>query len=185
MLWGRTYDGSTDVHEYAYAYEYVNGNWIGWVSYGTEVMAVFSLVHPLKENRHMMVLDHEKLDVYQVVRALSKEIGRLMKKIRPGRPDLVLQVLRAIASIPLNIAEGSGERAPGRRAYFFRIARASATEVSAGLDHMVDMGLLKNEDILASKAFLVRIVSMLVKMTDKVTSPDSFAPPPPPAKTRS
>lgn len=124
----------------------------------------------------MLVLDHERLEVYQVARELSREICRLRKKMRPGRADLVDQVLRAVASVPLNIAEGNGESKPGRRAYFFRIARSSATELGAALDHMVDMEFLKNEDIVAAKALVVRIVSMLVKLTEKVTTSDSYPP---------
>ena len=124
----------------------------------------------------MTVLDHEKLEVYQVARQLSREICRLRKKARRGRTDLMDQLLRSTASVPLNIAEGNGESVSGRRAYFFRISRASATEVSAALDHMVDMELLKEEDIAAAKTLIVRIVSMLVKLTDKTTAPESFPP---------
>ena len=129
----------------------------------------------------MTVLDHEKLEVYQVARQLSREVARLRKKAQRGRADLMDQLLRATASVPLNIAEGNGESQPARRAYFFRISRASATEVSAALDHMVDMELLKEEDIAAAKTLVVRIVSMLVKLTDKTTAPESF----PPLPTRS
>ena len=124
----------------------------------------------------MRVLDHEGLEVYQVARELSREICNIRKRIRPGHADMVDQVLRATASIPLNIAEGNGERFPGRRAYFFRVARASATELGAALDHMVDMDLLKVSDIHAAKALLVRIVSMLTRLTAKVTDPESFPP---------
>jgi four helix bundle protein len=124
----------------------------------------------------MLVLDHERLEVYQVARELSREIARLWKKARRGRADLIDQLLRATASVPLNIAEGNGERSPGRRAYFFRISRSSATEVSAALDHMVDMDLLKEEDIASAKTLIVRIVSMLIKLTEASTDPDSFPP---------
>ncbi|MBI4409735.1 MAG: four helix bundle protein [Gemmatimonadetes bacterium] len=130
------------------------------------------------------MLDHERLEVYQVARELSREICRVRKTIRRGRPDLVDQLVRATPSIPLNIAEGSGERTPGRRAYFYRIARSSATEVSSALDHIVDMELLKAVEIDTAKQLLVRIVSMLVKLTDTVTRPDSFPPLPKPRQPR-
>jgi four helix bundle protein len=124
----------------------------------------------------MLVLDHENLEVYQVTRQLSREINRIRRKIKPGRPDLVDQLLRATASVPLNIAEASGERLVGRRCYFYRIARSSATEMGAALDHLVDMELLKEVDILTAKQLLVRVVSMLVKLTEKVNTPDSYPP---------
>ena len=122
------------------------------------------------------VLDHERLEVYQVARELSREICRVRKKVRPGRSDLVDQLLRSVGSVPLNIAEGNGETKPGRRAYFFRIARSSATEVASVLDHMVDMQLLKSDDTIAAKGLIVRIVSMLVRLTEKISTADSYPP---------
>ena len=130
----------------------------------------------------MQVLDHEKLDVYQVARELSREINRLLNKARKkiGRRDIVDQVNRTISSIPLNIAEGSGEESIGRKAYFYRIARGSATELSAALDHMVDVNMLDEDDTKHAKTLIVRIVSMLFKLTMSVKTPDSFPPLPRP-----
>jgi four helix bundle protein len=124
----------------------------------------------------VLVLDHERLEVYRVARELSREICRVRKKMSGGRADLIDQILRATASIPFNIAEGNGEVTRGRRAYFFRIARSSATELSAALDHTVDMEMLADADVIAAKTLIVRVVSMLIKLTDKVTTPDSLPP---------
>ena len=126
----------------------------------------------------MKVLDHEKLDVYKVARELSREVYRLTRKVRPrhDRGDLLNQVFRCTASIPLNIAEGSGETSAGRKAYFYRISRGSATELAAGLDHMVDMGMLSEDDTAKAKELIVRIVSMLFQLTRSVNTPDSFPP---------
>jgi four helix bundle protein len=125
-----------------------------------------------------MVLDHERLEVYDVARQLSRESTRLTTKARNrrNRIDLLDQVFRATASIPLNIAEGSGEESIGRKAYFYRIARASATELSAAFDHMVDVDMLDEADTAAAKALIVRIVSMLFKLTRSAKTPDSFPP---------
>ncbi|MGQ0815346.1 MAG: four helix bundle protein [Gemmatimonadota bacterium] len=124
----------------------------------------------------MQVLDHEKLEVYQVARELSREVYRLIKKARNKhqRADLVDQTNRAVASLPLNIAEGSGEASVGRKAYFYRIARGSATELSAALDHMVDMEMLDDMDTRVAKTLTVRVVAMLVKLTGSVNTPESF-----------
>jgi four helix bundle protein len=134
----------------------------------------------------MQILDHERLDVYKLARELTREVHRLMKKSRFRREDapIVDQVNRSTASIPLNIAEGSGEGSPGRKAYFYRIARGSATELSAALDHMVDKDMLNEEDTATAKGLIVRIVSMLFKLTRSVNTPDSFPPLPKRQRTR-
>jgi four helix bundle protein len=126
----------------------------------------------------MQRLDHERLEVYQVARELSREINRVIKRARYKRErrDLVDQVLRATASVPLNICEGTGERSEGRKAYFYRIARASATELAGALDHMVDMDMLSESDLAAAKPLIVRVVSMLFKLTNSVTTPESYPP---------
>ncbi len=126
----------------------------------------------------MQILDHERLDVYQVARELSREVNRVTAKARKKseRRDLLNQIFRATASLPLNIAEGSGEESIGRKAYFYRIARGSATEISAALDHLVDVEMIKEEDTKVAKALLVRIVAMLYKLTKSAKTPDSFPP---------
>ena len=126
----------------------------------------------------MQVLDHERLEVYQVARELSREVNRVVKKIRHrrDREDLLDQAFRATSSIPLNIAEGSGEASAGRKAYFYRIARGSATELSAALDHMVDMEMLNEETTSAAKTLIVRIVAMLFRLTRSANTPDSYPP---------
>jgi four helix bundle protein len=126
----------------------------------------------------MHALDHEKLDVYRVARELSREINRLINKAhkKPSRRDIIDQIRRAVLSIALNIAEGSGEESVGRKAYFYRIARGSATEVSAACDHMVDMNMLDEQDTAHAKELILRIVSMLFKLTHSVKTPDSYPP---------
>jgi hypothetical protein len=49
---------------------------------------------------------------------------------------------------------------------------------------MVDMGLLEAEDTNVAKHLVVRIVSMLVRMTDRITTPDSIPPLPRPRQPR-
>ena len=131
----------------------------------------------------MKVLDHEKLEVYQRARELSREICQVRKRIKVGRADIVDQILRATSSIPLNTAEGNGETSPARRAYFFRIARGSATEVAATLDHMVDMELLEEADVVTAKDLAARIVAMLTKLIGTITTAASFPPLPKPRRS--
>ena len=121
----------------------------------------------------MRTLDHERLEVYHVARELSCEVRRIVDGVPKyaRRSDLLDQVLRAASSIPMNIAEGSSETLPRRKAYFYRIARTSATELAAGLDHMVDMRLIIEPKAEPAKKLIVRIVSMLYKLTSSVKMP--------------
>src|SRR5688500_12958684 len=107
------------------------------------------------------MLDYERMDVYKVARQLSREICRLTKIMKPGRSDLKDQILRSNASIPLNIGEGSGEYTPGRKCYFYRIAKSSATECNSTLDHMVDHEILDEKEVKKAKELIERIVGML------------------------
>ena len=126
----------------------------------------------------MRKLDHERLEVYRVARELSCEVRRIVVGVPKSarRSDLLDQVLRAASSIPMNIAEGSSETTPGRKAYFYRIARTSATELAAGLDHMVDMRLIAESRAEFAKSLIVRIVSMLYKLTSRIEMPDLLPP---------
>ena len=59
------------------------------------------------------------------------------------------------------------------------------TEAGAALDHLVDMGLLQTPDTVEAKRLLVRIVAMLVRLTDRTaTTPDSSPPLPRPRQPR-
>jgi four helix bundle protein len=110
------------------------------------------------------VLDHERLDVYGLARRLAREGNQLLSLIPAGRADILDQFRRVSLSVPLNIAEGGGEFAPKEKARFYRIAKRSATECAAILDHMVDLQLVTEHETLAAKTLVWRIVSALVKL---------------------
>jgi four helix bundle protein len=109
-------------------------------------------------------LDHERLEVYALAREHAREAHRLLQALPHGRADIADQYRRASLSIPLNIAEGGGEYAPAEKARFYRIAKRSATECAAVLDHMVDVGMLTEQQTREAKTLLRRIVSALVKL---------------------
>jgi four helix bundle protein len=110
------------------------------------------------------MLDHEKLEVYGLARHLAREGRQLLRQLPSGRADIADQFRRVNLSIALNIAEGGGEFAPKEKARFYRIARRSATECAAILDHMVDLQLLTDHQTLTARTLLRRIVSALVKL---------------------
>jgi four helix bundle protein len=110
-------------------------------------------------------LAHERLDVYR----LAIEFLALATKLTEGLPvsnALADQLRRASLSIPLNIAEGTGKpngSADAKRSY--NIARGSAMECGAILDAFRVMKRIEDSEFRRGKQLLVRIVSMLTKMT--------------------
>ena len=133
-----------------------------------------------------VLLDHERLDVYKLAREHARVGNVVVQQVPPGRADLIDQFRRTSLSIPLNIAEGAGEFAPKEKARFYRIAKRSATECAAILDHMIDLNLLHPAEVKATKLLLRRITGALVKLilsTERVAQPRPPAAPAP-ARTR-
>src|SRR5690606_34969180 len=120
---------------------------------------------PGEEGRPLAAgLDHEWLDVvYRGSSGLSRGVARMVRQVGGLRPNLADQLERATAPIPVNTAEANGEPTCRHRAYFLRVARASATEVAPALDPMVDIGLPDRADIRTGKAPVVRTVPVLVR----------------------
>ena len=111
-----------------------------------------------------MMLDHERLDVYQCAIRFVATALDLLANMPKGQAQLADQLRRAAFSIPLNIAEGAGKVTPRDRSRFHAIARGSAMECGAILDIIALLDMPADADIPACKALLVRVVSMLSKM---------------------
>jgi len=110
------------------------------------------------------MLDHQKLDVYQVSVAFVASAARCSSLLPRGHADLLDQLKRSAFSIPLNIAEGIGKPTTAERRRYLAIARGSAMESSATLDVLVACGLVEAAEVAAAQAQLERIVAMLSKM---------------------
>jgi four helix bundle protein len=126
------------------------------------------------------MMDHERLEVYQLARLLARECNELIPALRGARGELVDQFRRATLSVALNIAEGAGEFAPREKARFYRIAKRSATECGAVLDHIADLGIATPHQTAAAKTLLRRIVGALVKLilsTERSAGPAPSSPP--------
>ena len=121
--------------------------------------------------------DHEKLEVYRVAIEFQSWFGQLLEEEclahRP-RPSALRHLDEASTSISNNIAEGNGKRSMADRARFLDIARGSAFECAACLDVLVARKRLHRERTADGKALLHRIVSMLVKLTERLTGPGAF-----------
>ena len=113
----------------------------------------------------MPYFDHEKLDVYQTAMEFVVLIESIVKQFPKGRAYLIDQLQRAGSSVTLNIAEGAGEFSTNEKIRFYRMARRSATECAGILDICMRLSLIDENMSSKSRDLLLRIVSMLTKMT--------------------
>ena len=112
-----------------------------------------------------MAFDHDRLDVYQRTLELLDQVDRILEQMPPGRAHLKDQLDRAATSVLLNIAEGAGEFSLADKQRFYRMARRSATESAAVLDIIRRRGHAPREMLDLARDLLLRIVSMLIRMT--------------------
>ncbi len=110
-------------------------------------------------------LHHEDLDCYQAAIEFLALAATIASKFPRGYAPLADQLRRASISIPLNIAEGYGKRSFDDRARFYDIARGSAHECGAILDASNALAIVEEALFVRGKTLLVRIVSMLVRMS--------------------
>jgi four helix bundle protein len=121
----------------------------------------------IKIPEKQVLLDHEKLTVYQVAIEFVVLADEVIDHLPRGRAYLSDQLQRAALSIPLNIAEGAGEYAIDEKARFYRMAKRSATECAGVLDVCQRLQLVKENHYLKGRELLIGIVSMLIKMAQK------------------
>jgi four helix bundle protein len=115
-----------------------------------------------------MLLDHERLDVYQLALDFLVFANGVIQALPRGRSHLSDQFTRASMSIVLNLAEGAGKHSkPDKRRYYLT-ARGSATESAALLDVCFRLKLLEDAGYNAGKEMLARIVSMLIKLAQSL-----------------
>jgi four helix bundle protein len=114
------------------------------------------------------LLDHEKLDVYQLLLEFIAWVTVLIDEVRESEGARVSEVCnhldQASLSALFNTAEGNGKRSPGLRRRFFDDARGSAKECAACLDALIAKGACRAERVVEGKALLSRIVSILTKL---------------------
>lgn len=111
-----------------------------------------------------MVLDHERLDVYQVALDFLVFANQVIEGLPRGRSHLCDQFTRASTSIVLNLAEGAGKHSKADKRRFYLTARGSATQSAALLDVCSKLRLLDEAGHRAGRDMVVRIVSMLIKL---------------------
>ena len=82
-----------------------------------------------------------KMRIYLVAIEVARMMVPVLEEIERRDRDLARQTRRAVPSVALNIAEGSGSQGGNRRARYFN-ALGSAREVSACLEVAEVMGYM-------------------------------------------
>lgn len=121
----------------------------------------------MKATQKRILLDHEKLTVYQIAIEFVVLADEIIEHLPRGRAYLGDQLQRAALSIALNIAEGAGEYAIDEKARFYRMAKRSATECAGILDVCQRLQLIEENRYTKGRELLINIVSILVKMAQK------------------
>ena len=120
-----------------------------------------------KTTEKRIIMDHEKLDVYQIAIEFVVLADEVIEHLPWGKAYLSDQLQRAASSISLNIAEGAGEYAVDEKVRFYRMAKRSATECAGILDVCQRLRLVEEKRYIMGRELLIRIVSMLVRMAQK------------------
>ncbi len=110
-------------------------------------------------------LSHKNLDVYKAARELLKLSYLVTKKLPPEEKfNLIHQINSASLSVKLNIAEGASRKSQAERKRFYQIPRSSVIEIDARTEAIIDLGYLKEENLMPLGVFLNKTFSMLTKM---------------------
>lgn len=109
-----------------------------------------------------VLMDHEKLEVYQVTSQLLDLLEPLLARKMP--PDLHKQLERSSMSIMSNIAEGAGKTARADKRRFYEIARGSAAESAAQLHMLHIKRVISRAEYDGARNLVVRIVQMLSRL---------------------
>lgn len=114
--------------------------------------------------------DHERLDVYRLAITFLAWAGELIDdgSLKGCKLGAVRHLDDAARSIVNNIAEGNGKRSRKDRCRFFDMARGSALECASCLDVLVARKRLQADEAGVGKKMLVRVVSMLTKLTESL-----------------
>lgn len=107
---------------------------------------------------------HRRYEVYAKALAAVRGVAEIVGRFPPGHAWLADQLRRAVASAPLNIAEGLGRTSRPDRERFFAIARASLTEADAALDVAVALGVVTPVQAQPTRELILGSVQMLWKL---------------------
>ena len=107
---------------------------------------------------------NDRFDAHEVALAWAAGLGGALSKLARRDSDLARQIRRAVASVPLNLAEGAC-RTGKDRMHHYRIAAGSAAEAMSGLKLALGWGYLASVDLEAVEVLEDRLRAMLRRLT--------------------
>ncbi len=112
-----------------------------------------------------MIFNFEKLEVYQIAVKLIKQSYKIAQKL-PRHEEYVLkpQLLRAITSVALNIAEGSGRKSTKEFCRFIRIAIGSLQEAATIFKILLDLQEINESDFKEIEPYIKELYFKLIKL---------------------
>ena len=127
-------------------------------------------------NTTPQLFDHEKLHVYAKTLEFVGWATTILERV-PKSMAVHNQLDRSSTSIPLNIAEGTGNFTAPDRCRYYDSARGSALECAASLDVLVAKRVVRADEITEGKELLRPIVAMLVGLIKSVAPDRMFEEP--------
>jgi len=111
----------------------------------------------------MEQFNFENLNVYQLSKKLSIDLILITNKFPISFSRIKDQLIGAVISIPLNLAEGSGIISKKDKINFYKNSRASLYELYAIIDICDSIGLLK-KNLFSDRILLIaKMLSKLIK----------------------
>ena len=115
--------------------------------------------------------DFKKLAVWQKARELTVNTIRACEEISGATGSLVRsQLVRAIMSVPANIAEGSAKQSDREFARFLRISLGSITEAESHVINASDLELIDADDFASLSLQIEDVRKMLTGLAKRLTS---------------
>lgn len=117
------------------------------------------------------MFNFQRLTVYEKSIALSIELSKTAAKFPYSYKRIQDQLIGAVISISLNIAEGSGRFNQKEKTQFYRIAQASAFELVAIIDICHGLKLLDKNEWMDRVEETCKMISGLIKSNNGSKSP--------------
>jgi len=105
------------------------------------------------------------LKIYELVRSVVRRMAVIIAQIEKRDPDLARQMKRALASVMLNMREGSQSQGRNRNARYHSAA-GSMSEALGGLDVAEDFGYVKAVDA-ELRRDAARVIAVLLRVIGK------------------